>query len=140
MKKLIPLLLVFALAACNPVVELEATETTAPTIEVPTEMPIEAGAEPTCVANPAPPTPSEEDLAVFTPDPDRDWIKGPEDALITIIEYADFECPYCSVASVNLRALREKYPDDVRVVYRHFPLASIHDKAIPAARAAEAWA
>lgn len=138
MKKLIPLLLVFALAACNPVVELEATETTAPTIEVPTEMPIEAGAEPTCVANPAPPTPSEEDLAVFTPDPDRDWIKGPEDALITIIEYADFECPYCSVASVNLRALREKYPDDVRVVYRHFPLASIHDKAIPAARAAEA--
>ena len=93
---------------------------------------------PTCIPNPPPPIPSAADLAVFSPDPETDWIKGSEDAPITIIEYADFQCPYCSVASVNLKVLLEKYPDDVRIVYRHFPLASIHDKAIPAAQAAEA--
>ena len=93
---------------------------------------------PTCVPNPPPPTPSEDELAVFSVDPETDWIKGPEDAVVTIIEYADFQCPYCSIASRNLKALLEKYPDDVRVVYRHFPLASIHDKAIPATQAVEA--
>jgi len=93
---------------------------------------------PTCIPNPPRPTPSEEDLAAFSADPDTDWIKGPQDAAITIIEYADFQCPYCSVASRNLKTLAEKYPDDVRIVYRHFPLASIHDKAIPAAQAVEA--
>ena len=93
---------------------------------------------PTCMPNPPRPTPNAEDLAAFSPDPETDWIKGPEDAPITIVEYADFQCPYCSVAAQNLKVLLEKYPDDVRVVYRHFPLASIHDKAIPAAQAAEA--
>ena len=93
---------------------------------------------PTCFPNPPRPTPNAEDLAAFSANPETDWIKGPEDAAITIIEYADFQCPYCSVASQNLKVLLEKYPDDVRVVYRHFPLASIHDKAIPAAQAVEA--
>ena len=93
---------------------------------------------PTCIPNPPRPTPSDEDLAAFSADPENDWIKGPEDAAITIVEYADFQCPYCSVASQNLQTLMDMYPDDVRVVYRHFPLASIHDKAIPAAQAVEA--
>jgi cyclophilin family peptidyl-prolyl cis-trans isomerase/protein-disulfide isomerase len=93
---------------------------------------------PTCIPNPPRPTPNEQDLAVYSVDPETDWIKGPEDAAITIVEYADFQCPYCSIASQNLKALMEKYPDDVRVVYRHFPLASIHDKAILAVQAAEA--
>lgn len=140
MKKFIPLLLVLALTACVSAAQPEATETMAPTIQVSTQIPTEAeaAADPTCIANPPPPIPSEEDLATFTPDPESDWIKGPEDAPITIIEYADFQCPYCSLAAQNLKALVEKYPDDVRVVYRHFPLASIHDKAIPAAQAVEA--
>lgn len=142
MKKIIPLLLVVMLAgllgACLPVPQPEVTEPPAPTIQVATVTALDESAEASCVPNPAPPTPSEEDLAVFTPDPENDWIKGPEDAPITFIEYADFQCPYCSLASQNFRALLEKYPDDVRVVYRHFPLASIHDKAIPAAQAAEA--
>jgi cyclophilin family peptidyl-prolyl cis-trans isomerase/protein-disulfide isomerase len=93
---------------------------------------------PACSPNPPRPQPSEKDLADFTPDPETDWIKGPEDAAITIVEYADFQCPYCSFMSQNLKILREMYPDDVRVVYRHFPLVSIHDKAIPATQAAEA--
>ena len=142
MKKLIPLLLVVVLGgllgACLPASQPEVTEPPAPTIQIPTAITLDAGNQPSCIPNPTPPTPSEEDLAVFTPDPESDWIKGLEDAPITFVEYADFQCPYCSVASQNLNALLEKYPDDVRIVYRHFPLASIHDKAIPAARAAEA--
>jgi cyclophilin family peptidyl-prolyl cis-trans isomerase/protein-disulfide isomerase len=93
---------------------------------------------PTCIPNPPRPILSDQDLAVFSADPETDWIKGPDDAAITIIEYADFQCPYCSIASRNLKTLMEMYPDDVRLVYRHFPLASIHDKAILAAQAVEA--
>jgi cyclophilin family peptidyl-prolyl cis-trans isomerase/protein-disulfide isomerase len=77
-------------------------------------------------------------LAIYSPDPASDWIKGPEDARITIVEYADFQCPYCSVASDILKDIQEKYPEDVRIVYRHFPLVSIHDKALLATQAAEA--
>ena len=146
MKKVFPILLVLVLSgllgACIPAPQPEVTEVPAPTIEpsvqVPTEITLDSGEQPTCIPNPPLPTPSEEELAAFTPDPEKDWIKGPEDALVTIIEYADFQCPYCSVTAGNLKALLEKYPDDVRVVYRHFPLASIHDKAIPAAQAVEA--
>lgn len=144
MKKITTLLLVFILVgllgACLPAAQPEATETTEPqepTAQVSTPITTEAEDEPACIPNPLP-TPSEEDLAVFSPDTDNDWIKGSENAAITIIEYADFQCPYCSLAAQNLKVLLEMYPDDVRVVYRHFPLASIHDKAIPAARAAEA--
>jgi len=130
-KKIIPLLLVVALGgllgACLPAPQPEVTEPPEPTIQIPTATTLDVGSQPGCIPNPAPPTPSEEDLAVFTPDPESDWIKGPEDAPITFIEYADFQCPYCSLASQNLQSLLEKYPDDVRIVYRHFPLASIHD-------------
>jgi cyclophilin family peptidyl-prolyl cis-trans isomerase/protein-disulfide isomerase len=144
--KYIPILLVLTLSgflgACLPTSRLEATEVPTFTVQSPTQIPTEIVLDseglPTCIPNPPQPTPSPEDLEVFTPDPDTDWIKGQEDAPITIIEYADFQCPYCSLASQNLGALLDQYPDDVRIVYRHFPLASIHDKAIPAAQAAEA--
>ena len=142
MKRIAPILVVVMLGgllgACLPAPQPEVTELPAPTVPVPTEVTLIEEGQPTCVPNPPRPTPSEEDLAVFTPDPENDWIKGPADAPITIIEYGDFQCPYCSLASQNLRGLLEKYPTDVRIVYRHFPLASIHDKAIPATRAAEA--
>lgn len=138
MKKFIPLLLVLILGACLPAPQTEVTQPPPPTIQSPTEIVLETGDPATCIPNSPPPEPSAADLAVYTPDPETDWIKGPEDALITIVEYADFQCPYCSVAAQSMRYLLEKYPDDVRVVYRHFPLESIHDKAIPAARAVEA--
>ena len=118
--------------------EVQPTEQPAASLDVASAEVEGPPSPPTCIPNPPRPTPSDEDLAAFSADPETDWIKGPEDAAITIVEYADFQCPYCSVASENLKALMEKYPDDVRVVYRHFPLASIHDKAIPAAQAAEA--
>jgi cyclophilin family peptidyl-prolyl cis-trans isomerase/protein-disulfide isomerase len=137
---LLVMILVLILGACSPVVEQQETptETVAVVEESPALLDNPAQTGPVCIANPPPPIPSAQDLEVFTPDPAKDWIKGPEDAVITLVEYADFQCPYCSVASQSLKDLLEKYPDDVRVVYRHFPLASIHDKAILAAQGAEA--
>jgi protein-disulfide isomerase len=68
---------------------------------------------------------------------DDDPIFGPEDAPITIIEFSDYECPYCRRWHQEvLPLLIEEYPDQVRLVYRDFPLTSIHSNAIPAAVAA----
>ena len=98
----------------------------------------ETPADPTCEVDPPRPTPNPTDEMLFSVDPEEDWTKGPADAPITIVEYGDFQCPYCAQAAANLEDLLETYPEDVRLVYRHFPLASIHDKAILAAQAAEA--
>ncbi|MEC9466620.1 MAG: DsbA family protein, partial [Myxococcota bacterium] len=61
-------------------------------------------------------------------------ITGPQNAPITIVEFADFECPYCSQGHELLRQLRKLYPDKVKVVFRHFPLPQ-HQNARPAAEA-----
>lgn len=65
---------------------------------------------------------------------------GPEDAAITFIEYADFQCPACAGLHTLHEDLRAKYGDELRFVYRHLPLTSIHDKAMITAEAAEAAA
>ncbi len=67
---------------------------------------------------------------------DDDYIRGNEDASITIIEYSDFECPFCGRFHPTVQQALDEYPDDVRWVYRHFPL-SFHPNAQPAALAAE---
>lgn len=61
---------------------------------------------------------------------------GPETAAVTIIEFGDYQCPYCRESEAHLRAIRSKYGNDVSLVYRHFPLPG-HGAAYPAARAAE---
>lgn len=61
---------------------------------------------------------------------------GPPSAAVTIVEFADYQCPFCRKADRVLTAIRDRHPHDVRVVYRHYPLA-IHDSAVAAARAAE---
>ena len=66
-----------------------------------------------------------------------DWALGPEDAVMTLIEYADFQCPYCSRAGLTALAFQAAHPDEVRYVYRHFPL-SFHEKAPMSAYAADA--
>lgn len=67
-----------------------------------------------------------------------DHVKGADSARITLIEYGDFECPYCARAHQALSELLPQYGDDVRLVYRHMPLADMHPDATPAAEAAEA--
>jgi protein-disulfide isomerase len=69
---------------------------------------------------------------------DDDPIMGPVDAPVTIVEFSDFQCPYCEqAASSVLPQIFQQYPDEVRLVYRDFPLTQIHPQALPAALAAE---
>lgn len=84
-------------------------------------------------------TPEQEaQLAVFPPVSEEDWTKGPEDATITVIEYTEFQCPYCAMAYLEFEKLLDMYPEDVRLVYRPYPLISIHPNSQVAAQAAEA--
>ena len=65
-----------------------------------------------------------------------DHVRGDADASITIIEYSDFECPYCSSFHETMLQVMDAYDGDINWVYRHFPL-SFHANAIPAAEASE---
>lgn len=61
---------------------------------------------------------------------------GPADAPVTIVEFSDFQCPYCRMAAARIDSLRQEHPGEVAVVYRHFPLPN-HEHAVAAARASE---
>ena len=76
------------------------------------------------------------DLAVPV-DPTRDHLRGPATGLVTVVEYGDFQCPFCARAEPVLRALMEEF-GDVRLVWRHLPLTDIHPQAQLAAEVAEA--
>jgi Na+/H+ antiporter NhaA len=71
-------------------------------------------------------------------DPSRDHIRGPDDAPVTLLEYGDYECPYCGQAEVVIRSLLDSFGDDLRYVWRHLPLNDVHPNAQMAAEAAEA--
>src|SRR5450756_1871885 len=71
--------------------------------------------------------------------PDRDHVRGPSEAPITLVEYADFECPYCGQAEAIVRELLADF-GDIRYVWRHLPLRDVHPHAQFAAEAAEAAA
>jgi protein-disulfide isomerase len=70
-------------------------------------------------------------------DPDRDHIRGPAEAKVTLVEYGDFECPYCGQAEPVVRALLANF-GDLRYVWRHLPLTDVHANAARSAEAAEA--
>ncbi|MDQ7814930.1 MAG: DsbA family protein [Patescibacteria group bacterium] len=70
-------------------------------------------------------------------DEKTDHILGPANAKVTIIEYSDFECPYCVRHFETVEQILSEYKDSVRLVYRHFPLTSIHPNAQKAAEASE---
>ena len=70
---------------------------------------------------------------------DEDTYLGNKDAKVTLVEYSDFQCPACKAYEDIIKQLRESYSgEDLRIVYRHFPLRSIHPNADLAAQAAEA--
>jgi protein-disulfide isomerase len=73
-------------------------------------------------------------------DPDRDHIRGSDDAPVTLVEYGDFECPYCGQAESVIRELLVERGDDVRYVWRHLPLTDVHPDAQLASEASEAAA
>jgi Na+/H+ antiporter NhaA len=73
-------------------------------------------------------------------DPERDHVRGSPEAPVTLIEYGDYECPYCGQAEVAIRELLDSFGDDLRYVWRHLPLNDVHSHAQIAAEAAEAAA
>jgi Na+/H+ antiporter NhaA len=73
-------------------------------------------------------------------DAERDHIRGPADAPVDLVEYGDFECPYCGQAEPMVRELLNNLGEDVRFVFRHLPLTDVHPHAQMAAEASEAAA
>lgn len=71
-------------------------------------------------------------------DPARDHVRGGDGALVTLVEYGDFECSYCGQAEPVVRELLASFGDDLRYVWRHLPLNDVHGSAQLAAEAAEA--
>lgn len=69
---------------------------------------------------------------------ERDHGKGPADAPATLLQYGDYECPYCAAAYPILKQLQRELGDQLRFVYRNFPLTTVHPHAEAAAEAAEA--
>lgn len=71
-------------------------------------------------------------------DESRDHVRGGPDATVTLVEYGDFECPFCGQAEGVVRDLLAEFGDDLRYVWRHLPLADVHPRAQLASEAAEA--
>ncbi|KAA0111385.1 Na+/H+ antiporter NhaA [Mycolicibacterium sp. P1-5] len=73
-------------------------------------------------------------------DPERDHIRGQVDAPLTLVEYGDFECPFCSRATGSIDEVLAYFGDELRYVWRHLPLERVHPRSVDAARASEAAA
>ncbi len=73
-------------------------------------------------------------------DIERDHVRGAKDALVTLVEYGDYECPYCGQAETVIRELLGSFGDELRYVWRHLPLNDVHPSAQLAAEASEAAA
>ena len=131
-------LIVILLTACSPAAPVVPTSALAPTLESAT-LPASSC---TAVSSSA----ERDDYVASLPFGEvneANWQRGPADAQVTLIEYSDFQCPFCAQLSAVLAELEARYPDDLRVVYRHFPLIGtpeqpVHDKAAPSMQAAEA--
>ena len=115
------------LAACSGA----ATGQNSTGADLPAEVPME------CTLTSVFPDPTDLASAKLPEVTNADWSRGPKDARLMLVEYSDFQCPYCSIAGRSLQEFEAAHPDQVRVVFRHFPLPS-HDKAPLAAQAAEA--
>jgi len=81
---------------------------------------------------------SELPVRLTPPVSDRDHSRGPEDSPVTLVEYGDYECPYCGQAENSVHEIQERTGDAVRLVFRHFPNRTVHPHARLAAEASEA--
>jgi len=82
-------------------------------------------------------TNSTNSTVTYIPTVDDDPVIGADNAAVTIIAFEDWQCPYCAAAAPILRAVLEQYPNDVKLVYRDFPIYTIHAQANVAALAGE---
>jgi protein-disulfide isomerase len=77
-------------------------------------------------------------MALTVPDPERDHISGSVDGSIRLLEYGDYECPFCGMAQPIVKEIQRQLGDDLLFAFRHFPLTKIHPHSEHAAEAAEA--
>jgi protein-disulfide isomerase len=75
---------------------------------------------------------------LILPVSERDHIRGPASAPVTLVEYGDYECPYCGLANPIVDEIRQELGDGLRFVFRNFPLSEIHPHSEHAAEIAEA--
>ncbi len=71
-------------------------------------------------------------------DPDRDHVQGPMTASLTLVEYGDYQCPYCGAAYPEIKKVQRELRSKLRFVFRNFPLTRMHEFALNAAETAEA--
>lgn len=130
---LLPLIL--ALGACKPAApattEVRPTPTSAPAA-------VAAARQPGCTVVTRSSNSTSTQQSPIPQVGTEDWVKGPSDAPLTIIEYSDFQCPGCAYVAPLLVRLQEKYSQKVRLVFRHYPLIVVYDKSALATQAAEA--
>jgi cyclophilin family peptidyl-prolyl cis-trans isomerase/protein-disulfide isomerase len=127
-------ILVWLLTACSPPAETTGAQVTPPLRVSSSPTQFDLGK---CV-DARQPTPDPQEISLFPPVGDQDHILGAADAYVTILVYSDFQCAACASLAPLLRSFVEKYPNDVRIVFRHYPLVSIHDKATLSAQFAQA--
>ena len=77
-------------------------------------------------------------IPLTLPDPERDHISGSADGLIRLLEYGDYECPFCAEVQPIVKEIQRRLSDDLLFGFRNFPLTNIHPHAEHAAEAAEA--
>lgn len=124
------LLVVLVLSACTPANPAAIVVPTLP-------KPQGNSTPPTCTTVARNPTPGPTETSLFPPVVDSDWVVGPATAKVTIVEYSDFQCPFCATLAPVLKQLQQNFPQDVRIVFRHDPL-NIHANSLLAAQASEA--
>jgi len=77
-------------------------------------------------------------ITLAVPSDPTDHSQGPDHARVVVVEYGDFECPGCKVAATTPTLLMDRFPSQVRFVFRHFPMEEAHPHALLAAEASEA--
>jgi protein-disulfide isomerase len=97
------------------------------------------GGAPGIAGNGTSPTPTQPSTSAENLDPvsDNDWIKGNRNAPVALVEYSDFECPFCKSFHPTAQRVVDEYGDNFMWVYRHFPLDSLHPNARKVSEAAE---
>jgi protein-disulfide isomerase len=83
-------------------------------------------------------TTATKDEKLVAPLTERDHVQGPRNAPVTLVEYADYECPYCGEADAIIKEIQERMGDQLCFAFRNFPLTGVHPHAEHAAEAAEA--
>src|SRR5262245_2228005 len=81
---------------------------------------------------------NDEAARLSLPVSERDHSQGPLDAVVTLVEYGDYECPHCGRAYPIVKAIQKRLGSRLRFVFRNFPLGELHPHAQHAAEAAEA--